>query len=366
VYVPRVRPGFAIPRAVNTWLAGICAILTALLAASLFTRSTSDDSAFSARTSSLAADPGQIAYSVARGGRDEIFLRDVETGETRRLASFPLVFGVHVRGAASPDGRVLSILHLESGGGDAAALSLVSVDEGDVRRVPGAFEYLSGMAWRADGTKLAVARHVGEGADRGVAVVEVDVRALDSATLHVFSGAIEAVPAGYTPDGRLLIVVVDQEGSALWEHGGGQTAMLTRFSPGLTRDWSLSPQGDRLAFVDHLGAGGRTAAGRVLAIATGRVTEIAAEGDQAGAVWRPGSPLPDFGGPEGTVFLSDGQPGSYLVPFAWTPDGRYLVASVVTPGHDGQLEEAVQVVSEAGRVLLSETGAARYIGLVAR
>src|SRR5690606_36709728 len=98
---------------------------------------------------------------------------------------------------------------------------------------------------------------------------------------------------------RLFIVVVDNAGSSLWESRDGRLQKLTTFSPGPTRDWSLSPDGARLAFVDRLGVGARSYAGRTLTIASGAVTDAASTGNQLGAAWHPGRLTADFGGPDG-------------------------------------------------------------------
>ena len=380
MYVPRVRSGFVVPRWLFTALAFVCAVITAFLLASLFTRSTSDDFALDPVAVEPPTQPGSLAYAVTEGNRDVIYVRDVEGIQpARRIASFfvPLSQN-HARGATSPNGDRIAVLHL-TGASAEASLSIVEIpaepaaaeapDRAEPHHVGDGFNYLSRLAWAPDGSHLALTRKASEGDTSDAAtsyeLVEVDPFNFEAAAVHTFTDALEVAPVGYTPDGRLLSVVVDKAGSSLWSHGDGESVLLTTFSPGLTVDWSLSPGADRLAFVEHLGAGERSRVGRVLMIATGRVTDALDSGNQVGAVWQPGAPLPDFGGPGGTVTLSGPEEGSYLIPLAWTPDKRYLITTVVeSEGTEDNAVESVQIVSGDGRVRLAEGRRVRFLGLL--
>jgi Tol biopolymer transport system component len=138
------------------------------------------------------------------------------------------------------------------------------------------------------------------------------------------------------------------------------------FSPGPTRDWSLSPDGARLAFVDRLGAAERRYAGRTLVIATGSVSDSPSQSDQLGAAWRPGSVVADFGGPGGTVRLTADAGQSYLMPVAWSPDGETLAATVYESGRDGNLQggESVELVTPQQRLRISDVPGVRFLGWV--
>jgi hypothetical protein len=359
-----------VPHRLVTALAATSAIIGAIVLAGIFSRSTSDAPSPPTAPVGLAALPGAIVYSVTVGRSDVIYIRDLsDPSSTRVVASFPVnLIDLHVRGATSPAGSDLAVLYLESGGGAEARLSLINLQSLQRRDVPGTFDYLSRMAWSPDGERLVLTRKVRTSdPSRGFALVEVEADALTERTLHVFENALALAPIGFGADGRLLAVVVSQEGSSLWAHGESGAVALTRFSPGLTSDWALSPDGDRVAFIDHIGVGNRNRAGRILAIATGKVTDFAPEGEQLGATWRPGSPVPDFGGPDGSVGLAGAADGAYLVPIAWTPDGRYLVATVVDPsGAEAGAPGAVEIVSAEGRVRLAEGRNARFLGLVPR
>lgn len=363
MYVPRVRSGFELPRGLITGFAALCAVITAILAAAVFTHSTSDEGTVSiVSTAQLAAAPGSVVYTVSQGSFDVVYVRPVDgTSPPVRVHAFPVTFGLHARGSVSPSGNYLAALTVPAGIGAEAVLTLVGLADVSSRTVDGTFHYLSRIAWRPDGSALVLVRSSG----RGFELVEVDVATLERRTLHTFDAAIAVAPLGYASDGRLLAVVVSQQGSSLWAHADGEVTLLSRFSPGLTSDWSLSPDASRLAFVDHLGAERRARAGRVLSLATGRVSDFAPSGEQLGTAWRPGAAAPDFGGPDGSVALAGADPGSYLVPLSWTPDGNYLIAVVVTPREGGEgIDEQIEILSAHGRVELASGQPSRFLGLM--
>ncbi|MGD9934679.1 MAG: hypothetical protein AB7T37_13320 [Dehalococcoidia bacterium] len=368
MYVPRVRHGFDVPRPLITALTVLCAILTAVLAAALFVRSTSDDGPLGLPGAALLAPTTAIAYAVREGSFDSIYVRSLDgSGSPRLLESFPVLFNLRVRGSAAPSGDTLAILHIDSGLGAEARLSLVDVATGETRDIEGGFDYLSSMAWHPGGQSLVVTRSVApDDPARGAILVEVDVPTLAARERHTFSGANRVHPVGYTADGSgIFVVVIDQAGSTLWSVSDGPPVRVASLSPGLTRDWALSPDASRLAFIDRLGAGGRSQAGRVLIIATGAIADAGLSGDQFGAAWRPGAAVPDFGGPEGTVRLSAAREGQYLAPIAWAPDGAHLVASVFVPGEAGApATERIEILSAAQRVRLAEQDSAAFLGLV--
>ncbi len=365
MYAPRARHGFFAPLSLLPLLVGLGAIAGAILLWAFFHTggARNDDDAGIAPVVAARS----VVYSIPREGRDFVYVRPVDgRSPPRLLTSFPTLFGLEARGTAAPTGDRLAVLHIEGGAGALARLTLVPL-RGEEVQVAGGYDYLSRIAWAPDGRRLALTRALDSvSPGRGATIFEVDALT-GAARERVRTGdASQVAPVGYSNDGqRLFIVIVDQAGSSLWALQGTKFARLTTFSAGLTRDWVLSPDGRRLAFVDRLGAGERSYAGRVLTIVSGEVGATAADGDQLGAVWRPGNAAPDFGGPAGNLRFSDPEPGTYLIPVSWTSDGAYLVATVVNsrePVVAGS--EQVEILSAGGRVRLSETPRARFLGLV--
>lgn len=302
----------------------------------------------------------------SRARLDTLLVRDAGLqGEPRELARFPYTFaGLHARGSASPGGNLVAVLWVDGSRGAGANLSLVSLD-GAVRTVEGAFEYLSPIAWASDGSRLAAVAGGGPGE---LVVQEVDVAPGAVTEAARFTNVFQAVPIGYSLDGsRLFIVVVDQSGSNLWVRRGGTLERVAELSPGRTRDWALSPDGSRVAFIDILSASSRNYVGKTLTIATGSVTALPAGRNQVGAAWQPGNPLPVFGGPGGSLQLADPSPdAAWVIPLAYAPLGDYVAVSVVGATSDPTARPpvSIELATPASRVRLTDTPGASFVGWV--
>jgi WD40 repeat protein len=305
---------------------------------------------------------------VPRDGRDIIYARQADTGRTRFVASFePLhpAAGLHIRGEASPLADRLAVLSVENPAVADAQLTFVDVQTGGKRQAAGAYHHLSELAWSRDGLRVAVTA-----SDR-TTLLEVDSVTLESSVIAEFPESRQVAPIGYSfADRRLFVVVVDQGGSSLWSVQGGKASRVASLSAGLTTSWTLSEDASRLAYVDVRGVGEQRYAGRTLVIASGEILSAGPEGDQFGAAWRPGREVADFGGPGGSFELT-GDPDSgpaYVVPVQWSPDGSWLVASIVTVASSGSPQpEATLELARPGeliRVPLSENGPATLLGWV--
>ncbi|MEO9255792.1 MAG: hypothetical protein ABI305_09640 [Tepidiformaceae bacterium] len=345
MFVPGVRQGFHVPRHLPPFIFGTLAIIGTLLAwAAISPGHLSNEAQYQALIPSTAASIHSVAYVLpgAFGGQpDRVYTRRADaptTGGERYIASFDVPFSnLHVLGSSSPTGARLAVLHA-SDGSTYAQLSLVPVLAGNQIDLDGDFDYLARIAWSADGERLALTRttHPDDAGRSHVDVTQINAATGQASTLAQFDGVFDAAPVGYSLDGqRAFIVVVDQSGSNLWTIQNGKALKTAALSPGRTRDWSLSPDGSRLAYVDVLGAAARAYAGRTLLIATGEITDTNAPGSQLGPVWPPGSQIPQFGGPGGSVQLSPAPPdGTYLVPVSWSPDGKTLVATIYSASSD--------------------------------
>ncbi|MPZ49000.1 MAG: hypothetical protein GEU75_06770 [Dehalococcoidia bacterium] len=94
-------------------------------------------------------------------------------------------------------------------------------------------------------------------------------------------------PVGFAPDGRFYLVRLDGSGSYLVTIGAatGEQAPAVQIAPGLTRDWTLSPAGTELAYLEmELTPDSVSSSAFVLDLATGTV-EPAATGDAFGPIW---------------------------------------------------------------------------------
>jgi dipeptidyl aminopeptidase/acylaminoacyl peptidase len=317
-----------------------------------------------------------VAYTLPGHDFDDLVVRPADDSSSPRvIATFPNsgATGYHIHGASSPLGESIAVVSLapftaRSG----ASLSIVSSDGSITRQIEGVFDYFTRIAWAPDGSRLAAVRyHEADGA-RMSSVVEIEPATGQVRTVAEFPDAIDVVPVGYSFDSeRLYIVVVGNRGSNLHVERAGKVQLEAELSPGRTRDWALSPDGSRLAFVDILAGGSRTFVGRTLVIATKTVTTQPASADQFGASWMPGSPMPAFGGPGGSWQLTEPESeGAYLVPAAWSPDSSYLVGNVYSPAgvepptRSLELVQRETATTPGRRTVLSDEAGAAFFGWV--
>lgn len=373
MFVPPVRRhGVFLPAGLEPLLFGVIAVIVTVIAWAAFTASpVSNDNAYSALPLGNAAALRSIAYIKPGASADTLMVRQAAgEGPGSVVVSFSSSFNIHARGKASPTGGAVAVLSVSPSTIPLATLSVVDLASGAVREASGTFDYLSPVVWSPDGARVAVRRSRSQDDVGRVSATVHEVTTVPAAAreVAVFENVLEVAPVGYSLDGeRLFIVVVDQSGSALWVERAGRVQRLTTLSPGRTRDWALSPDGARLAFVDILGAGERTYAGRSLVIATGGIQSEATVGNQLGATWFPGSQVPQFGGPGGSIQLSNPPPGTaYLIPAQWSPDGSALVATIYSASSDraGSPSRSIELITPERRVRLSDEDGAAFLGWV--
>lgn len=314
---------------------------------------------------------GSIAYVLPSGREDVIYVRSREAGaEPQRVISFPSAFNLHARGNASPAGGTLGVVTVSGNAGALATITFISLPDREIVVGASPVDFLSAVVWAPMSDRVAgQLSSLPDSAGRvDVQLVETTVATGAARTLTTFEDVLLATPIGYAPDGNgLYVVTLDQSGSLVWVVGkdGGQKK-LGRLSTGRTRDWRLSPDGSRIAFVEAK-VGERSYGGRVFVIATGVIRDSGGTLEQLGASWRPGSLAPDFGGPGGSLTLNPApDDGSYIVPLEWSPDGQTLVASVFREAEEPLAPpiESVQVITASGRNLVSEEGGVRFLGWV--
>ena len=322
-------------------------------------------------TAPVRSGPFLLAYTIpdADQANDLLVLRSLDRATpSTTIASFPSFLSFHAHGSASPDGIHVAVLHVADSFGQTGTLSIVdlnAVSQVDAAKV---FDLNSRIAWSGAGNRLAVIRtrsrdDVGR---LSVDVIEVDSQTGAHLSTTNFDAVLDAEPVGYAPGSdQLYVAIVDQSGSTLWSVAGGSRQRVASFSPGRTRDWSLSPDGTRLAFVDVFGPGDRSYAGSTFHFAGHTVsvsTASSVAGNELGAAWRPGSSEPGFGGPGGSLQLTGPEKGAYLAPDSWSPDGTMLAVRVYGGGNDPA--GSLQVVAGSYRIRLSEDPGASLLGWV--
>ena len=240
---------------------------------------------------SVATTPKQgIAYFEFGSDADTLWLADPAKPSKREkimVAPHAVDFGVipslapggarFAYTALSPEMKAPSV--------DAPAeLWLASLDGGKPVRIARGVDLLVAPVWSRDGGSVVVRRSGGSAYE----LLRVDV-ASGVMTTVVTSG--EAVfPLAYAADGGLLYVQLTQQtGSTLMAaDAAGKTRVVAALSEGLTRDWVLSPAGDKLAYLEMTLTTERMASrARVLDLATGAITPAGDENaDAFRPVWR--------------------------------------------------------------------------------
>jgi hypothetical protein len=382
LFVPGVRQGFHVPQQLQPYLLAATAVTVTLIAwAVIAPGHISTETQYAPGPAARAGNVHSVAFSVAKDGYDVVLVRraDAEvTGTAREVARFPIpVNDLHLKGSAAPTADRLAVLTASSQS-PTAALTLLTLPGGMKTNISGDFDYLSRIAWAADGGRVALTTSKPDGPTTVSAdVVEVDSGSGGTHVAAHFASAFAVEPVGYSLDGtRLYVVTIDQSGSTLWSVRDGKAEKSAPLSAGPTRDWTLSPDGSRLAYVDIATTGEVSYTGRTLLIATGAVSNSLATANQFGSAFEPGSQIPVFGGPGGSVQLeADAGESAYLVPASWSPDGSMLVATIFSASgdNDSSPSESVELVTwstadgsgpQSKRVSLAEASDARFLGWV--
>ncbi|MEO6399066.1 MAG: hypothetical protein ABIP13_11405 [Tepidiformaceae bacterium] len=359
------------PRFQPVLLAASAVVVTIVAWAAFGASTISNDSSYATIPLVNAAEFRSVAYFEPAPGNDLLRIRHLnESAPGRLLNSFPSTFDLHARGAASPLGDAIAVLSVSPSESPYASLSLVELPAGSLRHLDAPLDYLSPIVWSPDGARLVARRSSlpDEAGRVAVTIVEVTFATGETRDLAQFENAFDAAPLGYSLDAdRLFVVVLDQSGSTLWALRDGRPQRLASLALGRTRDWSLSPDGSRLAYIEQVGAGERVYAGRTVTIATGAISASEAGGNQFGTAWLPGSQVPMFGGPGGSLQLSGASGGAaFVVPLRWAPDGSTLAGTVYPNASERAATTApsLQLLTTNSRTELSPESGASFVGWV--
>ncbi len=279
------------------------------------------------------------------------------------IARIPHLPGFASNGAVSPDGSRLALIVADTGSRSqpVASLIVVELETGTVTRLLGGLDYLQRPVWASDSGSVVVTRSLDE-TPGSFTFVRVH---LDGAltSLGGADGVIGAFPVGFDNDGRFVAVVIDGSGSALLRDG----AMIARISSFITRDWQLSPDGSRVAFIETNTAGGLHYVARVARLdgsADAGAQSVPGTGQQLGVAWAPGG-SPAFGAEPGGGVSAQGGAAGFDIPLAYTANGRALAvqhwtgASFAAPGR-----MTIEVVADGSRQRID--GYTEFYGWAAR
>jgi hypothetical protein len=296
----------------------------------------------STSSGSATSEGPRIAYFEFGHKEDTLWLADPFNPEQREsVFSVPHAPEFGAIPSVSQDGRLLAFTALapETRAPSAAApagLWLAELAGGaEPRLLASGVDLLVRPAWSSDGESVVYRRTTAEG--HVLALLPID-------------GGVERVlaksPAALLPvaerDGRVYYVALGDRGSTFHsvDLTNGSILAPLQLSGGLTRDWTLSPDGRRLAFLAlSLEPGAVSSQALVLELATGVITPFSdASVDAFGPVWT-GSGRLVVGSLDrqsgGGRFLLEGQgepavtppQRGFDLPLKAVPSGGYIVRS---------------------------------------
>jgi Tol biopolymer transport system component len=304
---------------------------------------------------------------------------------------------VGISASLSPDGKSIAYLVLPTAGGDSALDAqawLLDMDSGKTRQLTGDLDVLGKPVWSPDGSSIIVRRN-GPQAQIGQAVslLKLDVSDGSETVLMHADDALGLYAIGYSPDGSSLYfaeIILSGTHFGAVAAAGGSAQLLVQASDQVARDWHLSPDGSRAAFLAGQATDDRIAVRAFVAeLVEGAepqpLSDLAAAldaGDHFNPVWYPDGERVTLGrspadGASAAVLVSlpggeleevtPGPDQGFDVPAGWSPEGGYLAvrsfegSSSAQPGR----EHLVIIELGKGRETVADNGNLEFIGWLA-
>ena len=297
--------------------------------------------------------------------------------------------GYGISPTLSPDGTRIAYTALppevaRPGLDTLAELWTLDTAGGKTRRLAQGVDLLAAPVWSPAGDAVVVRR--GGWRDDGSASFQLLRIDMNGASVQIAAAEADLLPIDFSPDGAWFFYAsFTRAGTELMRApaGGGASETVAHLSDGVARDWRLSPDGMRLAYLAQAPADANVAfVLRVLDLQTG---EVAASPDDGAAqfspLWERDGVLTvgrlDGGGTparlivEGAVAaleaaLLPGPAGGtgFDVPISWSPDGVHLAvrgfaaASLADPGPS----RVLVVATDGGRRELSPLSDITIVG----
>jgi Tol biopolymer transport system component len=316
-----------------------------------------------------ATGPPQLLYSEFGRNEDTLWVTAVDDISQRTsIATVEHAPEYGIFPSLSPDGGHIAYTVLPVSGRasiDAPAeVWLMDSDGSDRRRLAIGADLPITPVWAPDSGSIVFRRSsASDDAAGAFQLVRITLAGSETVLLETNLGLF---PVGFSPDGSLLYYVqLSQSGTDLGRvsAAGGSAALIAHLSDDFARDWHLSPDGSRLAFLAPRPTGDRvsfSAAVLELAVGGDRQLKVASavagqgQADEFNPIWHPnGRDLTvgrltagDGGAPAlriaaagtGTQKSLAAPPHGFDVPLSWSPDGSYLAVrffegdSAMTPG----------------------------------
>ncbi len=314
-----------------------CALAGAGFAIGLRAGSGQQPDAAGALQALLQRSGSAVVYSEFGDGADTVWAANPSDPNDRiAIGQAPHATGYGVFPSLSPDGKYVAYT---AQAGAQADLWLLDVSSGKALRLTGGVDLQSAPVW-SNGSDAVVVRRSsgGENAPVSSELLRVD---LAGGVTTLASAAAGLYPIDFSPDGALYYASLAAGGTDLNVTSAGGVEKVAHLSDGIARDWALSPDGKRLAYIAKGGAAGFAA--NVIDVGAGAAgaAVTSSRGPEFHPVWAPDGTLTvgrlgellDGGG------ATAGSAGSgFDVPLSWSPDGAYLIvrhfegASTADPG----------------------------------
>jgi Tol biopolymer transport system component len=277
--------------------------------------------------------PHLIVYSEFGYTTDAIWATD--PNDPSRRASIAAVDhspGYAINPSLSPDGTHLAYVALPPAAAtpDAGQLWVIDIAAETGAMLADNVDLTTTPEWNPAGDALVV-RSLAGGANE---LVLID---LDGGATTLSSEAEGLFPIAFAQDGAsLYYAAFAGNRTALAEgNASGTVTVLADLGEGLSRDWSLSPDGMKVAYLGQTFGDRFVFDARVFDLATGIAEAAVAgvSGSQFGPVWAPDGALtvgsaPDAGAAGAAV--TDGSASAapesgFDVPLSWSPDSEQLI-----------------------------------------
>jgi len=339
----------------------------------------------------------KLLYKEFASDADTIWLASAAGSEGRaKVARVEHAPDVGILASLSPDGKQIAYLVLPATGGEQAMDAqawLLDVDSGKTRLLASDLDGASKLVWSPDGSSIVVRRN-GPQAQIGSAasLLKVDVSDGSETLLMEVDDVLELFPIGYSADGDSLyfaeFVLSGTHFGAV--AAGGSPRLLVQASDEAARDWHLSPDGTRVAYLARQPTDDRIAVRAfVVELVEGAEPQPLSDfasaldaGDHFKPLWHPDGEriavgrTPDDGfSAVALVSLAGGEleevtPGpdqGFDVPAGWSPEGDYLAvrsfegSSAAEPGR----EHLVAIEMGKERQTVADKGSLEFIGWLA-
>jgi Tol biopolymer transport system component len=344
----------------------------------------------------LQAEAPLVVYSEFGAREDTIWAADSADPERRSaLATVEHAEGYGIFASLSPDGLRIAYTALPPTesypSADAPAeLWVIEADGANGRLLATGVDLLIAPVWSPDGASLLVRRSASvEDAAGSFELLRVDVAGQVVKLVGSTSGLF---PIGFSPDGEMIYYAqLSAEGTDLGRvpADGATGELIAHLSDDIARDWHLSPDGTRLAYLAaREGTAGFSAhvldlgGGAVAAAPTDAFSALNARGAQApdefNPIWHPdgqnltvgriekgiAAPAVSLSSADGSLQAMAGPQRGFDVPLSWSPDGGYLAVRAFTgsSASDPGSSQVVVVAAGAGRLELSSLSDVEVIG----